>query len=733
MSHLNQEESASFDLDFALIWSTIKRRKVVIITPVIVGLLIFFVIKSLLPPLYFATTVIAYDPEESRIITAPDSPLKQTSEPMRWTISKLRAESEVMQSVLVLRRVVKSLELHKNQEFLRSSRQDLIKKRIKSWLGEEEQDKAVSSSKASAPMSKRSEKALINYAVSKIKEGLTVNVDKFTFLIRITFSSTDAELAAKIANGIPKALQLHQLDNRFVSAKRAIDWLKVQLEQARLSVEEADRLVEAHKEKYKLVDASGKSEYQTQLDNLKKKLEASITNTQNVRIRLEELKNSSGSDINAANARNSPLVQELRNKLSDARKRNSELTARLGSKHPQVINVRAEIAAIKRQLKEESKNVLGAVEAEYKLAQKSELLLKERIDALTMKAQAAKVASTKFRELLGSARVKGSLYDSLLKRLQETSQYKQLESTDFQTVTKALVPQSVTEPQWFIIGVGIFIVMTGFGIVLAFGLEFLDSRLRTMKQLQSATGLTVISVVPKIKSKTLALFEQGQSGEEEDRQENILVYTEAISHIKSEIQLSNRENVPKTIVITSPSMNEGKSTLALSFARHMAKLGSNTLLIDCDLRKPSILTKLRKNADHGLADVLQGKAKLEQALITDTQTNLQILPTVIPTASAASELLGSKKMSDFLESIRSTYDFIIMDSAPILPVQDTRTLATKSDAVVLITAWGETKRSAAEQAVGKLRTIDANIIGAVLNKADPQTITSHYTDVYGYV
>lgn len=733
MSQFNQEENASFDLDFALIWSTIKRRKIAIITPIVIGLLIFFIVRSLLPPLYYATTVIAYDPEESRIITAPDSPLKQQSTPMRWTISKLRAESEVMQSVLVLRRVVESLQLHKNQEFLTSSRQDLIKKRIKRWLGEDEPERAPVSSEAEPARSKRSEKAMINYAVSKVKEGLTVSVDKFTFLIRITFKSTDAELAAKIANGIPKALQLHQLDNRFASAKRAIDWLKVQLEQARLSVEEADRLVGEHKEKFQLVDASGKSEHQNQLDNLKKKLETSITNTQNIRIRLEELKDAKGADINTANARNSTLIQELRNKLSDARKRNSELTARLGSKHPQVINVRAEIGAIKRQLQEESKNVLGAVEAEYKLAVKSEQLLQERIDGLTMKAQAAKAASTKFRELLGSAKVKRSLYDSLLKRLQETSQYKQLDSTDFQIVTRALVPQGVTEPQWMLIGIGVFIFMSGFGVVIAFGLEFLDSRLRTMKQLQAATGLSVISVVPKIKEKALELFEQGQASDEDSRQENIPVYSEAISHIKSEIQLSNRENVPKTIVITSPSMNEGKSTLSLSFARHMAKLGANTLLIDCDLRKPSILNKLGKNADFGLADVIQGKVDLEKALIADSLTGLHILPTVASTASTASELLGAKTMGRFLESIRGDYDFIIMDSAPILPVQDTRTLVTTSDAVVLVTAWGETKRAAAEQATGKLRTIDANVIGVVLNKADPQTITSHYTDVYGYV
>ncbi|MGH1351619.1 MAG: GumC family protein [Methyloligellaceae bacterium] len=738
MSQENSEEENPFQLDVNYLWSVLKRRKLLIILPIVFGFALYALVLNLLPPVYEAKAIVAYDPGEKQIIEAED---KRQQVSLKYTLSKLQAEVQIMQSLLVLKRVVKKLNLHNSPEFLASSRMDQIKKRVKSWLGEEAPaDQArdqggnlLSSSSETSADAERNETAMINSAVSKLQEGLSIEADRYTFLITITYTSTNPELAAIIANEVPQAHFEHQQDNRLATARRASEWLEMQREKARLALVGADRDVETFRDKFKLVDETGQSEYHLQLGKVRASLEDVQSKTLNIKIKLEELTRAFKSSKQDLSAFNSPLMARLRNQLAEAQNKEAEVKARLGSKHPAVRNVLAEINDIKRQLKAESSNILRVTNADYDLALKGEAALKVRAKELEKKSYVSKEAATKYRQLLSSTKIKRDHYLSLDKRIQEVAELRQLVSRDFRVVSKALVPTGVSAPNWIILGFAAFIVSAGFGVGIAGGLEFLDSRLRTIKQVERATRLPAISVLPKLPEKSVMFLHKGNSEEYLEMDESILIYSEAINDLKTEVQLVNKERKTKSIIITSPSMNEGKSMLALAFAQHMSKLGVNTLLIDCDLRRPSILNKLGKAANYGLADVLSGKVELEEAVIVDGHTGLHILPTVTPTGPSASEILGSNKMKEFIEAASEKYDFVLMDTAPLLPVQDTRALAVNSDAIILVTAWGETKTADARKAVEKLASVRTNILGAVLNKSDLQTLTSHYTGVYGYI
>ncbi len=736
MSQEHSEEDNPFQLDINYLWSVVRRRKLLIILPIIACFALYALVLNLLPPVYEANAIVAYDPGETQIIEAEDK--RQQLSP-KYTLSRLQAEVQIMQSLLVLKRVVKKLNLHTSPEFLTSSRMDQIKQRVKSWLGEEvplAKDTDIikpSGSPETAADAERNEKAMINNAVAKLQEGLSIEADRYTFLITITYTSTNPELAALIANEVPQAHFEHQQDNRLATARRASHWLEMQREKAQSALVEADRDVEVFRDKYKLVDETGKSEYHLQLEKVRTNLEDLQTKALNFKIKLEELNRAFKSDKKDLSAFNSPLMSRLRNQLAEAQKREAEVKARLGSKHPEVRNVLAEITDINRQLVQESGNILRIANADYDLAQKSEAALRDRASDLEKLSYSSKEAATKYRQLLSSRKIKRDHYLSLDKRIQEVAELRQLVSRDFRVVSRALVPSSVSAPNWIILGFAVLIVSTGFGVTIAGGLEFLDSRLRTINQLERATRLPAISVLPKLPEKSVNFLHKGNTEESLEMDESILIYSEAINDLKTEVQLANKERRTKSIIVTSPSMNEGKSMLALAFAQHMSKLGVNTLLIDCDLRRPSILNKLDKAANYGLSDVLSGKAELEEAVIIDGHTGLHILPTVAPTGPSASEILGSNKMKDFIEAASGIYDFVIMDTAPLLPVQDTRALAVNSDAIILVTAWGETKTSDARKAVEKLSSVRTNILGAVLNKSDLQTLTSHYTGVYGYI
>ncbi len=739
MSQDHSEEENPFQLDINYLWSIAKRRKLLIILPIIVGFALYALVINLLPPVYEAKAIVAYDPGEKQIIEAED---KRQRVSLKYTLSKLQAEVQIMQSLLVLKRVVKKLDLHNNPEFLTSSRMDQVKKRVKSWLGEEapdlqekedQNDTGISSSSETTADAERNETAMINSAVAKLQQGLTIEADRYTFLITIAYTSTSPELSAIIANEVPQAHFEHQQDNRLATARRASQWLETQREKARMALVDADRNVEVFRDKFKLIDETGKSEYHLQLAKIRGNLEELQSKTLNTKIKLEELTRASKSGKNDFSAFNSTLMGRLRSQLAEARKQEAEVNARLGSKHPSVRNVLAQIKDINRQIKEESNNILRVTNADYDLARKSEAALQGRATELEKKSYTSKEAATKYRQLLSSRKIKRDHYLSLDKRIQEVAELRQLVSRDFRVVSKALVPGGVSAPNWIILGFGVFIVFSGFGVGIAGGLEFLDSRLRTIKQVEKATRLPVISVLPKLPEKSVKFLHKGNTENSLEMDDSILIYSEAINDLKTEVQLVNKERKTKSIIITSPSMNEGKSMLALAFAQHMSKLGVKTLLIDCDLRRPSILNKLEKAANYGLADVLSKNVKLEEAVITDSHTGLHILPTVTPTGPSASEILGSGKMKDFIESASKKYDFVLMDTAPLLPVQDTRALAVNSDAIILVTAWGETKTTDARKAVEKLYSVRTNILGAVLNKTDSHTLTSHYTGVYGYI
>ncbi len=728
----NQENQIKNTVD--KIWFSLRRRKFIVLVPPILGLIALYFILKNLPPLYSTQTILAYDPQENQIVSKG---LLMSHIAQR--VSNVAAEVEIMQSLLVLQRVVKTLNLHHNEEFMSNSRKDIIKKLIKRWISANLPINMEINNNKSFELS---EKVLINIAVDRLKKNLKVEYDQFTSLVTVNFSSTSPYLAARITNEIADAHLVHQLNTRFAATKRATSWLTVRLAEVRGELEAAEKRLEQYKAKHGLLNTTGNSIYQKQFERLNDRLQKAIAETALARIRFEQAQEihklgtstlGTGTIENVSKSKLT-LLNEIRRSLAKAKQKEAQLRTNFGSSHPSVRNIRAKIRDLKRQLSDEMANIVASLEAEYMSAKKNERHLQRLSKKLAGRAETANAASVKLRELEQNARTSRSLYESFLGRLKEASQYKRLESTDFRVVSRAATPEKPIKTKWLMWSLIVFAGTLGLGAGTAIFLDFFDPHLiRTPEEIETLLHVPVIAAIPKIDQRILKHYEARPTDIKLQNIENLSTYREAISQIRTETLLFNRRNPPKTILITSPTRDEGKTTLALSLARNTAQLGVRTLLMDCDLRAPSVLNKLNLEAQNGLVEVLTGKVEIKDAVIKDNVTNLHVLPTIAPMGQKATDLLFSPQTSDLMLDLQEIYDFIVIDTAPIQPVQDTRVLASIADSVAITLSCNETKRIDAQKTIAKLKAVDANIVGVIFNKSCINTTKKYYSNIYGYM
>jgi polysaccharide biosynthesis transport protein len=271
-----------------------------------------------------------------------------------------------------------------------------------------------------------------------------------------------------------------------------------------------------------------------------------------------------------------------------------------------------------------------------------------------------------------------------------------------------------------------------------------DRVFRTTAQVEERLKADWISVVPLIKSlprseaQTPALDDQTRVGARVIAADHSLLWTvaesplsrfaESIRAIKVAIDYNKAAKTNKVIGITSSLPNEGKSTLAVSLAELIAHGGTRVLLVDCDLRNPSLSRKFAREAEAGLLEVVRNKTTIEDVLWIDTATGFDFLPAVLPLRLAhSSEILASEETRYLFEKLREIYDYIIVDLSPLAPVVDVRVVTHLVDSFVFVVEWGRTKIDVAEHALATARGVYDNLLGVVLNKADMNTFSRYQT------
>ena len=703
------------------------RRKLIIVITVFVSVVGFVQVNEIKN---------VYTGKSTMIIGVPESRVVDIEEVLNYSNSAydLPAQVEVLRSRVLAAKVIKRLGLLNDPEFnptLREPDKSLFdflkylhprswlpaswKKTLKEALGQET-EKAVP-----LPVSKQEQEEQLNNqqlitATNILLSKLTVQPVEFGNVINITFSSLSAKTAARLANEIPEAYMIDQLEAKFEATEKANAWLTAQLQELETKVVESERAVEFYRDEYGLVATTGDGLLSAEVSGINSQVIIARAELAEVDARLAQLRRlleAGGQGVETASeVMSSALVQQLRTQEAQALSRASELSVELGPKHPRMLQVQAEIIEIRARIQEEVKRILIGLDHEAEFARTKLASLENNLREAQGETSVQNKEAIQMRALEREAAANRTLYETFLNRFKETSSTQGLESSEARIISKAEVPGAPSYPNRNRM-LMTYILMGFFGACgLVLGLQMLNPGMMTPEQVQKELKEFVIGLIPISPKKAVPheyVLEKPNSG-----------LVEALNSLKFGLALSDPDHAVQAIQITSSVPEEGKTTLAIALARVLAASGKKILLVDGDLRRSSIGRKLNLHEKHkGLSDlVLAGDAPFEEFLVRDEKGNVDYMPTGTAKYANATDIFSSLRMREIVDMLKTQYDMVIIDTPPVMAVADARIIGRIVDKTLFVVKWDKTPRKVAKAAMEQLHRADVDIAGVVLQQVD---------------
>lgn len=669
-----------FDPRFLL---AILKRHIRLFAAVVCGVLIAAAAATLLQPQrYMANAQILFDPRRERIASTEE------------VLSSLPAESNVVETEVgvlnspdLARRVATSLHLDRDPEF--------------------------------APAGEKDARNRLERTADALSAGLSVQRAGLTsFLINLSFSSESPTKAAQIANEFAElylAQQVEAKQNATVSASR---WLNSKLAELRQQVLEDDAAVQQYKIANNLQSAAGSSLTEQEISSYNESLAAARVQVAEDQARLQTARaqlarGSRGDDVGEALA--SPVIQKLREQRATLSEKVAVMQHDFRVGYPPLDRAKSELADVDDQIQQEIKRTITNLDARLRVS-------RERANAIEGNLSGAKGALTlntralvRLNELERNAQASRTLYESYLNRYKEISSQQGLAQADARIVSSAKPPTTAASPKKMrsaMIGAVLALACGGIAVALA---ELLRSGLQTTDDVAHSLRAKPLGAIPELKS----VAREARSAIDHVVDSRLSPFPESFRSLRASVLGMDPGRSVRTVAITSALPREGKSTTSICLARTAALQGWRVLLIDSDLRRPGVSSMFPDSPNVGLLDVISGDRCLADAVVRDANSGADLL--LLPRHAATDQdIFGSDAFSQLLSEAKTHYDLVILDTAPVLPVADTRVLAQKVDAVVCVARWKQTPRGAVAHALRILESLNANVVGVVLTRVDMQ-------------
>lgn len=696
------------------------RRNIRLISAIIISItLVTLVVTLQLTPLYTATAKILIDTRQSNVVDveAVLSGLSSDS-------STVDSQVEILRSQALAFRVIDTLDLMSDEEFNAALHQQ-------SWYSAYNPIVLVRGLLPSIERGAEEEEQARRIAtVEAFAQRLTVSRTGRTQVISINFTSEVPRKAERIANAIADAYLVDQLEAKYEAAQRATAWLDSRLRDLREQVQQTEETAELYRAAHGLIDADGSTLTEQQLKEInsqlllaRAELDGSRAKLQRVRVLVDR---GSGFD-SIAEVLASDVIRDLRREQSELIRKEAQLRARYGERHPSIVEIKDERRDLDRQIQSEVSRIVIGLENEVAVAATRVTSLERSLETTTATAGEREQDRVRLRELQREASSNRTLYESFLARFKETRQQEDLQEADARIISRATLPVDKSSPRTTL---NLALALFGsalLGVGAAFVKEYLDDRFRTPRELEEHLDLPVLATVPLLKEKDLTGAQAGKRPHRFVKAKPLSAYSESFRELQAALALSDVDNPPKSVLITSALPNEGKTTTAVSFATSLVRAGLNVVLVDADLRRPSVQKIIGdERSEFDMIDFLTHSCSLDDALQTNTDGGFEYLATTRQPANPA-DLLASDAMKDLLVKLRQRFDMVIVDSPPILPVSDSKALSSQLDKVVFVVKWQDTPKTAAEQSVSKLKDFGADLAGVVFEQVDMEKQTR-----YGY-
>ena len=569
----------------------------------------------------------------------------------------------------------------------------------------------------------------------------------YSNVIEISFNSSKAVRAAEIVNAVANAYITDQLNAKFEANRRATAWLQDRLRDLGQQALTAERAVGAFKSQNNMVSSGGKPIDEQQVTDLNSRLVAIRAQTSDALARLNRFEailrtNSVDSpsigtlDSSGSEALSNPIINTLRQQYLELARRESEWSGRFGKDHLAVVNIRTRMRDIRTSILDEVRRLVETTRSDFEVNKQRQQEIEKQLAEAVSLSRTTNSAEVTMRELEGNAKGYRSLYETFLQRYMGSVQQESFPSSEARLIYPAAPPQSKSKPKSvLILALGIF---GGLGLGIALGLlrDSMDRVFRTSAQIETALRLPCLSLVPLLHTpkRKKATADDPREADQDPRQRTLSIrsgiywavlgmplsrFAESIRSIKLAIDLNPTKTSNKVVGITSSLPNEGKSTIAASLAQLIGHTGKKVIVVDCDLRNPSLSANLTPNATAGIVEVISGARSLEETIWKDPRSNLVFLPAVKKGPLLhTSEILSADLTKELFDKLRASFDYIIVDLPPLTPVVDVRATTPLIDCFVLVVEWGRTKIEVVQHALHTAPNVYETLIGTVLNKTD---------------
>lgn len=552
-------------------------------------------------------------------------------------------------------------------------------------------------------------------AILRFMSGAVFLNDGQSYLIQVQFTSPDPDKAAVIANKIANRFVDDELKGKLNATDKASGWLEQRLAELKVEVQKSDQAVAKYMVDNNIVATGGGTLNDQELADLNGQLAGARAELADLQARLRVVRELRGSEAaleSVSDVTNSPTILRLREQVTELERQESELRTLYGERHPRMLQLRDEKSKVASAIRNEVERVARTMENDVRVAASRVASIEGTLSGLKDRNTEDRRASVQLAELERVALANRTLYEQLLQRFNETRDQQGIVQADARVVAMAAPPAVPSSPGPKIFAAAGFTVSLVLGSLLAILLERLDRGLRSAREVETALGLTTLGLVPR-----LDRLRRNQRPHQYLREKPLSSYAEAIRGVLTALKLSNPQNPPKVILVTSSLPEEGKTTFAVSLASLVARSQKRVLLIDLDLRHPSVHRELGWQVSAGLVEYMAGERTLQEVVHNDLETGLHFLPVKAHTTTPT-DLLESDRMRQLLQVCRDNYDLVVLDSAPVASVNDTKVAANLADRVVFVVRWGKTIESAARDSLRSLREAGIEPAGAVLAQID---------------
>lgn len=574
--------------------------------------------------------------------------------------------------------------------------------------------------------------------------GLALNPVRGTNLVNISYQSSDSVLAAAVANTVAEQYITSYLDSKMEMTSQATTWLQSRLASLKITLDDSEKRLHAYKLANGLIDVNGGvarlNEQKlliatTELAEAKRQL----SDASDLRREVAQMQSSAPALLETLPVfQNDGLVRGVKIEQGQYQRELDELSNRYGARHPKIVDAKSRLESLNTSLQGHISRVVKSIESDYQFLRQRVASIEATLNVGKQEIQEIGSKSFELDSLEREVNTNRNLYDTYFNRMTEAKSADGLETANARLTDPAAPALGPFKPKKQLIialaALGALII----SCLMAFLYEQMDDTISSTADIEKKLGLPLLGILPLIRSGILGR-KQALPLNPMDIKDKKGTFFEAVNTARTVLSLGHNGKTAKIITITSSIPGEGKSTSAMNLAFSLAQL-ENVLLIDCDMRRPSIAKALElpKNQP-GLSDLIVGSAHPRDCLLVDAIGPLDVI-TAGTSPDQPLELISSGRFASMLEQLSTKYDRIVIDSAPTQAVSDALVLGRMSDAVVYVIKSHDTQLPLVERGVARLKQAGAPIAGALITQVDIDKITSYggdyyyqgYYDYYGY-